>query len=96
VVEKSRAFASRAIQQGSIFWSENDIYPHPPSENDIFPPLATRRFSTPIVAFLIKFFPVLQLFYPLTSPFISFFRLSSFFFYIFPLYLLAFSSFSPK
>jgi hypothetical protein len=38
--------------QGSIFRSEKNIYSPPPSENDIFPPLATRHFSTPIVACL--------------------------------------------
>ncbi len=39
--------------QGSIFWSENNIYspPPPPFWKWYFPPLATCRFLTPIVAF---------------------------------------------
>jgi hypothetical protein len=43
---------NRGSFQGSIFRSENDIYSPPPSENDIFPPLATCHFLTPIVVFL--------------------------------------------
>ncbi len=39
--------------QGFIFRSENDIYSPPPFLKMIFfPPLATRRFLTPIVVFL--------------------------------------------
>jgi hypothetical protein len=45
----------------------------------------------------------LHLFYPLTSPFLNFFPLSSFFFplssfffYIFPFFLIAFSYFFPQ
>ncbi len=42
----------RIVEQGSIFRSENDIYSPPPLLKIIFfPPLATCRFSTPIVAF---------------------------------------------
>jgi hypothetical protein len=55
-----------------------------------FPPLGTCRFSTPNVAFLPKFFPILHLFYPFTSPFSLF--LSTFFLF-FP--LLSFFTFSP-
>ncbi len=91
-------------QQGSIFWSENDIYSPPPLLKMIFfPPLATCHFSTPIVAFFPKIFPILHLFYPFTSPFLIFFppysfffSLSSFFFYIFPLFLFIFSYFFPQ
>jgi hypothetical protein len=85
------------------------LFPPPPSENDIFPPLATHRFLTPIVAFLPYFFLFLQLFYPFTSPFLIFFTLSSFsplssfffplssfFLYIFPLFLFTFSYFFPQ
>jgi hypothetical protein len=42
---------SRYLGQGFLFWSKNNIYP-PRSENDIFPLLATRSFSIPIMAFL--------------------------------------------
>ncbi len=76
----------------------------------LFPPLATSRFSTPIVAFLPKFFSILHLFYPVSSLFLIFFPLSSFFFplssfffplssfffYIFPLFLFPFSNFFPQ
>ncbi len=33
------------IFAGSIFWSENDIYLRPLSEDDTFSPLATRTWS---------------------------------------------------
>ncbi len=86
--------------QGSMFWSENDIYsPSPPFWKwYFFPPLAT-----PIVAFLPQFCPILHLFYPFTSPFLIFFPLSSFFFplssfffHVFRLFFLVFSHFPPK
>ncbi len=38
--------------QGSVFRSENDIYPPPLLKIIFFRPLATCHFSTPIVAFL--------------------------------------------
>ncbi len=78
-------FSSRFISppQGSIFRSENDIYSPP-------------RFSTPIVAILPSFFPIFHLLYPFISPILIFFPLSSFFFYIFCLFLLAFSYFFPQ
>ncbi len=72
-----------------------------------FPPLATCRFSTPIVALLPWFFPILHLFYPFISPFPSpflflfplssfFFPLSSFFFCFLLFFLFSFSYFFPQ
>jgi hypothetical protein len=79
------------------------LFPPPLLKMIFFPPLATHCFSTPIVAFLLYFFPILLLFYPFTSSFLIFFPLSSlfiplssFFFYIFPLFLFDFSYFSPQ
>jgi hypothetical protein len=77
-------------------------YLFPPSyENDIFPPLSTHHFSTPIVAFLPENYPTLHLFplFSFSSPFYHFFpflpcsfTFSPFFsstFYIFPKMTLA-------
>jgi hypothetical protein len=81
-------------------------YLFPPSyENDIFSPLSTHHFSTPIVAFLPKSTLLCIRFslFSFSSPFFhflslssSFFPLSSLFFYIFPLFLFNFLYFFLK
>ncbi len=63
--------------------------------NDIFPPLVTHCFSTPILPFVPLFFLFLHLFYPFTFHFLFFFSVSYFFFYIFPLFSIPFSYFFP-
>ncbi len=76
-----------------LYFGPKTIFIPPPSENDIFPP------SCDTVFFFYShraFLPILQLFYPFTSPFLIFFPLSFFFLYIFPLFLFAFSYFFPQ
>jgi hypothetical protein len=71
----------------SLIRFENDI-PNPPCEKDIFHPLATSRFSTPIMAFLTKFFRI--------SHFSTFFTPYPFSHFLSPfcLFLLHFTPFS--
>jgi hypothetical protein len=65
--------------QGSIFWSENNIY-LPPSENDIFPPLETPFFkilmcpfclNSSLFAFILPFYFLFSFSFPF-PPFIFF------------------------
>ncbi len=80
-------------EKGSIFQSKIDIYSPPPSENDIFPPLATRLFSTSIMAFLIL--PYFTIVLPFDFPF-SHFSPFFLFFYISPFVSSPFHIFFPK
>ncbi len=90
-IHKGWARQSRLHSGVYISVQKRYLSPPPHSENDIFPPLATCRFSTTIVAFLPYIFPILHLFH-LFLPFYSFLLLpfpSPFF-----LFLLHFPSFS--
>ncbi len=79
--------------QGSIFPSKSDIYPPPPLLKMIFfSPLATCRFSTPIVAFFFLNSSLFCIFFTLLLPLFSF----SFPFFPFSFPFLPFSfTFSP-
>ncbi len=90
--------------QGSIFWSEIDIY-YPPFQKLYFSPSRDRSFSTPIVpgTHFALFLPILHLFHSFTShflsssfPFLPFCPFSSFFFNTCHLFLFPSSYFSPK
>jgi hypothetical protein len=80
--------------QGSIFSSENDIYPPPLSENDFSTPLPTHGFFYSYIAFLSQLFLILHL---LPSYFLFLFFLSPFFlFYFLISFFLPLLIFSPK
>ncbi len=79
--------------RGLYFGPKTIFIPPPPSENDIFPPLA-RRFLTPILFSLIL--PYFAFILPFNFPFSHF--LSHFFLFLFPffLFLLHFPPFSLR
>jgi hypothetical protein len=98
------------ILRGSIFSSENKIYPSPLFENDIFSSSRDTSFfdcypcpsclnSFHFCIYFILLLPIVSFSFPLfffPSPFSFFFPLSSFFVYIFSLFLIPFSQFSPN
>jgi hypothetical protein len=67
--------------RGLYIGPEKIIYriPVPLSKMIFFPPLATRRFLTPVVPYLPYFLPILYLFYPFISYFFFFFSFFPFF-----------------
>jgi hypothetical protein len=81
-----------------ISGSENYIYPPPPPEKDIFPPLTAHYFSTPVVSFLPWFFPVLHLYFTLLLPVFSYKFFSPFFLLLlhFPSFYLPLFKFLPQ
>jgi hypothetical protein len=89
------------VDSRGLYFGPKMIIVPPPLLKIFFPPLATRRFSTPIVVFCLTFsifciyFTLLLPYFSFSFPFLSFsfffFPLSFFFFYIFPFFLFAFS-----
>jgi hypothetical protein len=73
-----------SLVQGSVFRSENDIYPPPPpSENVIFPPYRDTSFFDSHSGLFALTHPYFAFILPFTSPYLIFFPLSSFFLFAF-------------